>query len=277
MLADTMQDAGSQLVSLETQVLSERTRTVMQHEQFRAYYVVPLIARGQVKGVLECFHHEPLAAEQDWMDFLETLAGTVAIALDNAELFETLQRSYDDTLEGWVKALDLRDKETEGHSQRVTQMTVHLARLMGLPEHEIDHARRGALLHDIGKLGIPDSILHKPGPLTDEEWLIMKQHPVFAYEWLSPIAYLQPALDIPYGHHEKWDGSGYPRGLRGEEIPLAARIFAVIDVWDALSSDRPYRKGWPPEKIVAHVRDQAGRHFDPAIVELFLQYYPENL
>jgi HD-GYP domain-containing protein (c-di-GMP phosphodiesterase class II) len=147
---------------------------------------------------------------------------------------------------------------------------VRLARAMGLGDEEVEHLRRGALLHDIGKLGIPDQILLKPGPLTEEEWAIMRTHPTLAYQWLAPIDYLRPALDIPYCHHEKWDGSGYPRGLSGEQIPLAARIFAVVDVWDALSSDRPYRKRWPEEKVRAHLVEQAGSHFDAQVVEIFI-------
>jgi response regulator RpfG family c-di-GMP phosphodiesterase len=247
------------------------TLALMQRENLASCYAVPLIARGEVKGVLELFHQTPLTPDQDWLNFLETLAGQAAIALDNAELFANLQQSYEATLEGWVKALDLRDKETEGHSQRVTEMTVQLARALGLEAATIEHMRRGALLHDIGKLGIPDSILLKPGKLTEDEWAIMRTHPTLAYQWLAPIRYLRPALDIPHYHHEKWDGSGYPHGLQGQDIPLAARIFAVIDVWDALSSDRPYRKAWPEERVYAHLREQAGSHFDPQVVEVFLQ------
>lgn len=183
---------------------------------------------------------------------------------------DELARSYDATLVGWVKALDLRDKETEGHSQRVTDMTVEMAQALAIDGEQIDHMRRGALLHDVGKLGIPDSILHKPGPLTDEEWALMRKHPVYAYDWLLSIPYLQPALDIPYCHHEKWDGTGYPRGLRGEEIPLAARIFALVDVWDALRSDRPYRAAWSVERVRDHIQSLSGKHFDPNLVGIFL-------
>jgi response regulator RpfG family c-di-GMP phosphodiesterase len=242
----------------------------LQYAGIESTYAVPLITRGQIKGVLTLLHRSHLAPDADWLEFLEILGGQAAVALDNADLFEHLQRSYEATLEGWVRALDLRDKETEGHSQRVTEMSVRLARAMGLDEEEIEHVRRGALLHDIGKLGIPDQILLKPGPLTEEEWVIMRTHPTLAYQWLSPIDYLRPALDIPYCHHEKWDGSGYPRGLAGEQIPLAARIFAVVDVWDALSSDRPYRKRWPDEKVHAHLCEQAGSHFDTQVVETFV-------
>lgn len=247
-------------------------------EKFVSYRAVPLIAAGQVKGVLEVWHRAPLPLDEEAEEFLETLAGQAAI--DNASLFRDLQRSnddlvlaYDSTLEGWSGALDLRDKETEGHSQRVTSETVRLARHMGLPDKEIVLIRRGVLLHDIGKMGIPDAILLKPGPLSDEEWIVMKKHPTYAYELLSPIAFLRPALDIAYAHHEKWDGSGYPRGLAGEQIPLSARLFAVVDVWDALCSDRPYRKGWPIERVLDHIRDSGGSHFDPQVVHAFLEMH----
>ncbi|HEX8683293.1 MAG TPA: HD-GYP domain-containing protein, partial [Ardenticatenaceae bacterium] len=182
-----------------------------------------------------------------------------------------LALAYDATIEGWSRALDLRDKETEGHSLRVTEMTVELARTMGMSEEEIVQVRRGALLHDIGKMGIPDRILLKPGALDDEEWEIMRRHPTYGYEMLAPIAFLRPALDIPHAHHEKWDGTGYPRGLQGEQIPLAARIFAVVDVWDALRSDRPYRPAWEKERVLEHIRQGAGKHFDPRMVSSFLE------
>jgi PAS domain S-box-containing protein/putative nucleotidyltransferase with HDIG domain len=184
----------------------------------------------------------------------------------NADLIQT----YDTTLAGWAAALDLRDEETHGHSQRVTQLTVRLARAMGQDEEEIVQIRRGALLHDIGKMGIPDAILSKPGALTDEEWTIMRRHPEYANQLLAPITFLQPALSIPYYHHEKWDGTGYPCGLQGAAIPLSARLFAVVDVYDALRSNRPYRAGWPEERVRAHIRAQAGSHFDPAVVQAFL-------
>ena len=253
-------------------------RPLFSGEQIVAYYALPLMAKGEVKGVLEIFNRTPLEPTDEWVDFAEALAGQTAIAVDNAHLFDDLQRSnmelrlaYDTTLEGWSQALDLRDEETEGHTQRVTEMALRLARRMGVSDGDLLHIRRGALLHDIGKMGIPDAILLKPGPLTDEEWEIMRKHPVYAYELLSPIAFLRPALDIPYCHHEKWDGTGYPRGLKGEQIPLAARIFAVVDVWDALRSDRPYRKAWPADKVRAYIRSLAGSHFDPKVVEAYLR------
>ena len=199
------------------------------------------------------------------------------MAIESLKSFEDLQRSnfelalaYNRTIEGWSYALDLRDRETKDHTMRVTEMTMILAKRAGMTEDEILHVKHGSLLHDIGKMGIPDSILLKDGPLTNKEWALMHKHPVFAYEMLFPIEYLRPALDIPYCHHERWDGTGYPRGLKRDEIPLAARLFAVVDVWDALSSDRPYRKAWPMEKILDYINSQSGTHFDPQVVELFL-------
>ncbi len=179
--------------------------------------------------------------------------------------------AYDATIEGWSRAMDLRDKETEGHTKRVTILSDRLARLAGIAEEELLFIRRGSLLHDIGKLGVPDAILLKPEPLTDEEWAIMRKHPQYAYDMIHPIEYLRPALDIPHCHHEKWDGSGYPRGLKGEEIPLPARIFAIIDVWDALTSDRPYRPAWEKQKVMEYINEESGKQFDPHIVELFNQ------
>lgn len=247
-------------------------------EKFRAYYGLPLVAKAQIQGVIEIFHRSPLEPDAEWLEFVETIAGQAAIAIENINLFNKLQRSntelalaYDITLEGWSRAMDLRDRETEGHTQRVAEMTVKLGQTLGLSDAEIVNARRGALLHDMGKLGIPDEILLKPGQLSEEEWEIMKKHPSYAYEMLSPITYLRPALDIPYCHHEKWDGTGYPRGLRGESIPIAARIFSVADVWDALRSDRPYRKAWSNDKVIAYIQEHSGSYFDPKVVEAFLK------
>lgn len=255
----------------------ERLASLSASEGFVSYIGVPLFAKGQLKGVLEIHHRSRLETDNRWEDFLVTLAGQAAIAIDISQLFTSLQRSnvelamaYDATIEGWSHALDLRDKETEGHTQRVTSLTVELAHTIGISGAEIVQIRRGALLHDIGKMGVPDHILLKPGKLTDEEWEKMRLHPVFAYELLSPINFLRGALDIPYCHHEKWDGTGYPRGLKGEEIPLSARIFAVVDVWDALTNDRPYRQAWSKEKALAYIREQSGAHFDPKVVEMFL-------
>lgn len=184
-------------------------------------------------------------------------------------LHSELLIAYDKTIEGWTRALDLRDKETEGHTERVTEMTIQLARIAGFNEETLKHIWRGGLLHDVGKLGIPDAILLKPDKLTVEEWDIMRLHPVYAYDWLSHIEYIQPALDIPFCHHERWDGTGYPRGLKGEEIPLTARLFAIVDVWDALTSDRPYRKALTPEETWEHIKSQNGKLFDPQVFDLF--------
>jgi putative nucleotidyltransferase with HDIG domain len=228
-------------------------------------------------GVLEVFHRSRLVRDEEWLNFLKALASQAAIAINNVSLFDNLQRSntelfhaYDATIEGWSRALELRDNETEGHTQRVAVLTVKLARLFGLSDTELVRVRWGALLHDIGKMGIPDNILLKKETLTDAEWLVMKKHPVLAYEMLSPIRYLRPALDIPYAHHEKWDGSGYPLGLKGEQIPLVARIFAVVDVWDALRSDRVYRASWSVAKVRKHLRSLSGTHFDPHVVKVCL-------
>jgi len=268
---------------LGTQNESAHLPKALTGEDFVCYFGVPLVAKGKVNGVLEVFHRTVLKPDEDWLGFLDTLAGQAAIAIDNASLFENLQHSnnelvmaYDATIEGWSRALDLRDKETEGHTQRVTEMTVRLARSYGMKEDELVQVHRGALLHDIGKMGVPDHILLKPGTLTDDEWVAMRMHPKFAYDMLSPIRYLQQALDIPYCHHEKWDGTGYPRGLKGEQIPISARIFAVVDVYDALTSDRPYRAGWPKEKVLEHIRSLSGTHFDPQVVEISLPFIEEN-
>lgn len=249
----------------------------------KVHYATPLTIKGEVKGVLEVYSSQYLNIDQEWIDFYETLATQGAIAIDSAQMFDGLRQAnleltmaYEATLQGWVQALDLRDRETEHHTKRVTEITLRLASALGIPEHEGEHMRRGALLHDIGKMGIPDEILHKPGPLTEDEWTIMKRHPEYARGFLSEILYLRPALDIPYRHHEKWDGTGYPSGLRGEEIPLAARVFAIADVWDALTSDRPYRAAWPTQQVRQHIQEQAGKHFDPDLVKLFLEMPAET-
>ena len=208
--------------------------------------------------------------QQSDLEVISAFSNQAAVAIDNARLFDELQAAYQATLEGWVRALDLKDKETEGHTRRVTALTERLAKSMGVDDDLLEHIRRGALLHDIGKMAIPDRILLKPGELTAEERFIIQQHPRYAYEMLSPIKFLLPALDIPYCHHEKWDGSGYPRKLKRVEIPLAARIFSIVDVWDALISDRPYRKGLDPFEIRGHIAGQSGTHFDPHVVEAFM-------
>jgi PAS domain S-box-containing protein/putative nucleotidyltransferase with HDIG domain len=250
----------------------------LDEEKFISFYAVPLIVKGKIKGVLELFHRSKLELGDDMLSFLNALAGQAAISIESASLYESQQSTflelslaYDATIEGWSHAMDLRDKETEGHTLRVKDLTLKLARAFGLNDAELTQVRWGALLHDIGKLGVPDAILLKPEPLSEEEWVLMKKHPTFAYEMLSPIQYLHLALDIPYCHHEKWDGSGYPQGLKGKQIPLSARIFMIVDVWDALRSDRPYRTAWPADKVRKYIINSSGSHFDPHVVDVFMQ------
>ena len=247
--------------------------------QLRSILCAPLKLRNDMIGVIYVDNraHTGIFRESD-LELINAFADQAAVAIDNARLFDDLQASnrelekaYQATLEGWVRALDMRDKETEGHTQRVTKLTERLARSMGVEGDELLHIRRGALLHDIGKMAIPDGILLKPGKLTDDERLLIQQHPLYAYEMLNPIDFLLPAIDIPYCHHEKWDGTGYPRGLRGEDIPFSARIFPVIDVWDALISDRPYRKGLPQDEVRHHIQADSGKHFDPRVVNAFFE------
>lgn len=240
--------------------------------------VLPLLAHGQAKGVLQFFPHDGHAPDPDWQTFFQSLALQAAIGIDHVEMLENLKHTnrelasaYDETIKGWAQALELRDKETRGHAGRVTELTVRLATAMGLTGDALDHIRRGAFLHDIGKMAIPDSILGKTGGLTNDDWITMRQHPTIGYRMLSNIGYLKPALDVVLCHHEKWDGSGYPRGLRGEEIPLSARIFAVVDVWDALTNNRPYRLAWPDDEVRMYLQKESGKQFDPRIVDQFLK------
>ena len=247
-------------------------------EDFVDYICAPLIAKGEVKGVLEVYGRSKFNPGREWFEFLETLAGQAAITIDNSQMFDNTQRvnmelaiAYEATIEGWSRALDLREKEAEGHTQRVTELTMVLAKAMGIKDSELQHIRHGALLHDIGMMGIPDRILLKKGKLTKKEWEEIRKHPTLAFQMLHPVHYLRRALEIPYCHHEKWDGSGYPNGLKGEQIPLSARIFAVVDVWDALNSPRSYREAWTKKKAMAYIREQSGKHFDPRVVKVFLR------
>ncbi|GAB4482549.1 MAG: hypothetical protein Kow0088_25500 [Anaerolineales bacterium] len=244
---------------------------------YRGYIVIPLISKGQVKGVIELFKQRPFLLSAEWQRFLEALAEQAAIAIDNAEMFATLQHNqtqlsfaYDGVIEGFARALELRDPDVHGHSKRVMEITLRLARQFGFHDQELSHIRYGALLHDIGHLTIPESILNKPGPLTEEEWEIVRKHPEYAREILKNIPSLQPATVIPYSHHERWDGTGYPQGLKGDAIPLAARLFAVVDVWDTLLSDRPFRPAWKRQQVLEYLRAQAGKQFDPKVVSAFL-------
>lgn len=239
---------------------------------------VPLKIKDRLIGVIYVDNrlHSGIFRDED-RGLISAFANQAAVAIDNARLFDDLQASnaelqiaYEATLEGWVRALDLRDKETEGHTKRVMSLTERLAKKLGMDGESLIHISRGALLHDIGKMAIPDGILLKPGALTPEERGFIQQHPIYAFEMLRPIKFLHRALEIPYCHHEKWDGTGYPRGLKGEEIPFSARIFAVVDVWDALIFDRPYRKGLPPVEVAKSIRELSGSHFDPQVVDAFL-------
>ena len=273
-----MERKGCLMANLAEEADKFQRHELLKDEGFLVYCALPLVAKGEVQGVLEIYYRRPFQPDAEWQEFLESLAVRAAIAIENASLFNNLQRSnaelilaYDTTIEGWGRALELRDQETQGHTERVAAMTKKMGREFGMGDEKLVHVVRGALLHDIGKMAISDSILMKSGPLSEEERRIMQKHPVYAFELLSPIAYLQPALDIPYCHHERWDGSGYPRQLKGEQIPLAARIFAVVDTWDALTSARRYHEAWSKDKVCEHIKSRAGTHFDPAVVEKFLQ------
>ena len=245
----------------------------------RTIGVASLIHDGEILGLLKVYSFgESRHFNETELALLQGVAHQAAQALANARLLERtrqladeLLHAYDATIEGWALALDLRDHETEGHSRRVTEKAVQLAASMGVRGTQLENVRRGALLHDIGKIGVPDSILLKPDKLTDKERAAMQQHTLLAQQMLSRISHLQRAIDIPLSHHEKWDGSGYPHGLKGEAIPLAARIFAVIDVFDALTHERPYKKAWTTEEALAEIKVQSGTHFDPQVVAAFLK------
>ncbi len=263
-------------LDLETASQNPQFLNLWKAERFTCYWCVPLIVKEQVKGVMEVYRRAPFQPDAEWLDFIQALAGQAAIAIDSTQLFQNLQRAnlelsqaYDATIEGWSRAMDLRDHETEGHTLRVTEQTLALARAMDVGDDDLTIIRRGALLHDIGKLGIPDSILLKEGQLTSEEWAEMRKHPQLAHDMLMPITYLNKAIDIPYCHHEKWDGTGYPQGLKGTQIPLFARIFAILDVWDALTNDRPYRKKWTNQQALQFIQEQSDLHFDPQVVDIF--------
>jgi len=252
-------------------------------EKFVVYYGVPLIAKGRVLGVLEIFHRSHLHPDEDWLDFLNIISGQTAIAIDSAMMYKELQKTnfelsmaYNATIDAWSRTLDLRDRDTEGHTRRVTDITLKFASIIGIKDTDLIHVRRGATLHDIGKVAIPDDILFKPGPLDFEEWETMRQHPKYAVDLLSPIKYLEHAMESPHWHHEKWDGTGYPDKLGGEEIPFSARLFALVDVYDALTSDRPYRNAWSKQETVQYIESQSGKHFDPGLAPEFLNLVSVN-
>jgi putative nucleotidyltransferase with HDIG domain len=255
-------------------------RIATELRKMRSVIYLPLVAKGTPEGVIIASTCGRMTEFDDHtLDVGRTLAAQIALALQNARLLaeaqataDELRETYDATLEGWSEALEMRYGGTAGHTTRAAELACDMARELGIPAGEIPHVRRGALLHDIGKMAVPDEILKKPGPLTDEEWAVIRSHPVFAHEFLSRIGYLGgAAIDIPCYHHERWDGTGYPNGLRGTKIPLAARIYAVIDVYDALTSDRPFRKAWSPREAMAHILGQAGTHFDPVVVAAFAE------
>jgi HD-GYP domain-containing protein (c-di-GMP phosphodiesterase class II) len=263
---------------LENQPTDSLLTPALLREKFANYYAVPIIAKGEVKGVLEIYHRSLLQPDDGWLNFLSTMANQAAVAIDSANLFQDLQRTnaelslaYNSTIESWAQVLELSNRENGAHAYRVVELTIKLARSMGIAEAELIHFRRGALLHDVGKLGIPESILNKPGPLDEAERKIMQSHPQIAYELLSLVNYLAPALDIPHYHHERWDGSGYPDGLREEQIPFPARLFAVVDVYDALTHTRPNRAAWSRQVALSHIQQSSGKLFDPVIVKAFLQ------
>ncbi|MCL4257685.1 MAG: HD domain-containing protein [Anaerolineales bacterium] len=257
--------AAGKAVSSTTDVLSPSIRAMMSQEEIRSMLVMPIFAGSQWWGSISL---ASITNRRKWgaaeTDALHAVADILGAHIQREE-------EYERTLLGWAKALELRDQETEGHTQRVTRLAVELATRLGYNDSEVTDIRRGALLHDIGKLGVPDAILNKPGKLNDSEWRIMRRHPDYARDMLRPIVFLHSALPIPYAHHERWDGTGYPRRLKGTRIPAPARLFAVVDVWDALTSDRPYRKAWSPSRTAEFMSKQMGTHFDPHILPVFLK------
>jgi response regulator RpfG family c-di-GMP phosphodiesterase len=276
-----------QLVRIPDLAASEEKFTraeLFSEEEFVTYYGVPLFARGELKGVLEVFNRAFMPHDSNWSEFLTTVASQTAIAIDNADLVSRLRSentdlnfAYDLTLEKISEALDQRERMPPGHSQRVSEMAVLLGNAMGVPESELVHLGRGALLHDLGKIRVPESLLLKPGDLSDEEWELMRQHPGHARQVISAVPQLLKAVDIPYSHREKWDGSGYPQALKGDKIPLSARVFAVVEAWDVLAAKRPYREAWPRTKIISHLDSQSGIDFDPQVVKKFLELEKEGV
>lgn len=271
------------LEDARTASLSAAEKTVVDARNLISLLYFPLLLKGTVIGVfIVGTTNNSRQFTKSEIDLCYILSFQVSFAIANAQLYAKAQQAltdlsqaYDATLKGWSRVLDMRDHVTDEHTHRVADLTITLAERMGIPDAEIAHIRRGALMHDIGKMGIPDTILQKPGELTDAELAIMQTHPEKAYQILSQIDYLAPAMDIPYCHHEKWDGTGYPRGLKGDEIPLAAQLFAVVDVYDALTTDRPYRKAWSKEQTLDYIREQSGKHFSPVAVRAFLEIMQE--
>jgi putative nucleotidyltransferase with HDIG domain len=272
------------LSNVREATLSPAEKVVVESRQLLSILFFPLMLKKDAIGAFIVGTTSKMRRfTQTEIDLCNTLSYQVSLAVANAQLYKKAQQAivdltqaYNATLEGWSRVMDIRDHATDEHTQRVANLTVELARRMGLSEPELGYIRRGALLHDIGKMGIPDVILHKPAALSESEWKIMKTHPDLACQILSHIDYLAPAMEIPHCHHEKWDGSGYPRKLRGVEIPLSARIFSVVDVFDALTSDRPYRRAWTPKEALTYIQEQSGRQFDPEAVKAFLDLVEES-
>ncbi|MGD2026540.1 MAG: HD domain-containing phosphohydrolase [Anaerolineales bacterium] len=261
-----------------TNTASEAFIQFFKEEGFYDYLGVPVGEKGQILGVLELYSITPFNTTKDWQLHLKFIRSLAANTIRRKILMEERSKSatelevaYSETLEAWVRALEIRDQYTAGHTQRVLEMTLRLASKVGIPDEMLVHITRGVLLHDIGKLAVSDTILRKTGPLDNKEWQAMREHPTFAYKLLKPIQYLRPALDIPYCHHERWDGSGYPQGLKGDDIPFPARIFSVVDVWDALTTDRPYRKAWSKQDAINYIESKSGKEFDPKIVDEFIE------
>jgi response regulator RpfG family c-di-GMP phosphodiesterase len=251
-------------------------------EGFVSYIGVPLLAKSKVNGVLEVFERSEIKHDRDWYDFLEAFAHQASIAIDNSGLFENLQKlnieiasAYDTTIKAWAQTLEIRDVTYAGHASRVMDLSVKIASAMGLSGDAISHLRHGVLLHDIGMLGIPESILLNPGSLNEEQWKMVRKHPRIAYDLLSQIPNWRQALDIPYSHHEKWDGTGYPQGLKNDVIPLGARICALADVYDTLQMERPFRSAWDKTLAKNFIRDGAGSQFDPEVVRMFFSLIKE--
>jgi response regulator RpfG family c-di-GMP phosphodiesterase len=275
----TVYSSGKPYISKDYHADSQASKKLMSNvPQGWGGVCLPIHAAEAVVAVIDVSVPQPREISPEDLKLLSSIAEMAGIAMQRITLFEELQASeaalvsaYHETIKGWANALELRDQETEGHSERVTEITLELAQKMGIKDEQLIHIYRGSLLHDIGKMGVSDTILLKPGSLDEREWEIMRQHPQYAYDLLAPIEYLKPALNIPYCHHEKFNGSGYPRGLKGDEIPLEARIFAVIDVYDALTSDRPYRLAWSKKDALKHIEKESGTHFDPQVVKLFLE------
>jgi HD-GYP domain-containing protein (c-di-GMP phosphodiesterase class II) len=272
-----------QLENMQESNTPEHYKDLYLQEGFQTHITIPLIGKRELLGVFEIFWRESQYTGTWKLEILQMAGESIAFAIDHTTMMEALKRrneeltsTYTATIEGLSRALELRDLETDGHTRRVSALTVRLAEQMQIPADLRAPIQQGALLHDIGKLGIPDAVLLKPGSLTPHEWKVMQQHPLYAYNILAPIISLRQALDIPLYHHERWDGSGYPYGLSGEQIPLSARLFAVVDVYDALTSDRPYRSAWTRSQAIDYLREQAGRQFDPNVVSHFLSLIKEK-